>query len=209
VARAFRVPTFTERYYSDPAHQARPGIQPETAWAGEAGADLFLAGGWSARATVFGRLEHDVIDWLRPTTADRWQTYNIHDVDAVGIELGVSRTLGPTAFVQLEYTGLDVRAASVAQLSKYVLDLTPHAVTLAGVLPLPADMRVAPRLEYKRRSRSTGTSDYTLIDVRLSRAFGPVRVFVEGTNLLDASYQEVLNVAMPGRAASVGLTVTP
>ena len=46
--RAFRVPTFTERYYSDPANLARAEVGPETAWAGEGGADVFLAGGWIA-----------------------------------------------------------------------------------------------------------------------------------------------------------------
>ncbi len=36
VARAFRVPTFTERYYSDPANLAREDVGPEKAWAEEA-----------------------------------------------------------------------------------------------------------------------------------------------------------------------------
>jgi outer membrane cobalamin receptor len=40
--RAFRVPTFTERYYSDPAHLARADLQPERAWSRDFGADLFL-----------------------------------------------------------------------------------------------------------------------------------------------------------------------
>ncbi len=93
-ARAFRVPTFTERYYQDPANWARPDVHPETAWAGDAGADLFFAGGFSASGTVFGRLEHDVIDWLRPTPADRWRTYNIRDVDTLGVELSVQKGAG-------------------------------------------------------------------------------------------------------------------
>ena len=91
-ARAFRVPTFTERYYSDPANLARAEVGPETAWAGEGGADLFArAAAGSLQATLFGRADEDVIDWLRPTTADRWQTYNIRDVDTRGVELGVAQ----------------------------------------------------------------------------------------------------------------------
>ena len=35
----------------------------------EAGADFLPADGWIASATVFGRQDHDVIDWLRPTPA--------------------------------------------------------------------------------------------------------------------------------------------
>ena len=206
--RAFRVPTFTERYYSDPAHLARAEIGPETAWAGEGGADLLLAHGWNLAATVFGRLDQDVIDWLRPTTADRWRTYNIRDVDVVGVELTARRTLAGGWFVQAGYTGLDVRAGAVTQLSKYVLDYAPHSIGVAASLPLPGGMAVAPRLEYKRRTRSTGTDDYAVADLRISRRFGDLyELRVEAMNLGDAEYQEVLGVAMPGRAASLSLAI--
>ena len=49
--RAFRVPTFTERYYSDPANIARAEVGPERSWSGDGGADLFLASGWVVQAT--------------------------------------------------------------------------------------------------------------------------------------------------------------
>jgi hypothetical protein len=74
VARAFRVPTFTERYYSDPANLAREDVGPEKAWAEEAGADIVMRGGWLLQTSVFARQDEDVIDWLRATTAERWQT---------------------------------------------------------------------------------------------------------------------------------------
>ena len=56
-ARAFRVPTFTERYYSDPANLARAEVGPETAWAGEGGADVFLPGDWVVQAVAFRRTD--------------------------------------------------------------------------------------------------------------------------------------------------------
>jgi iron complex outermembrane receptor protein len=208
-ARAFRVPTFTERYYQDPANWARPEVGAETAWGGDAGADLFLPGGLVASATAFGRLEEDVIDWLRPTAADRWRTYNIRDVDTVGVEVTVSKALRGGAFVQGGYTGVDVRAGAVTQLSKYVLDYAPHTIVAAAALPLPARLRFAPRLELKHRTRSIGTADYALLDARLGRRFGVVEVFVEGTNLLNQPYQEIALVPMPGRAISVSVRLGP
>ena len=207
--RAFRVPTFTERYYSDPANLARPDVGPEHAWAWESGIDIFPSDRWTFGATVFGRLDHDVIDWLRPSVADRWQTYNIRDVDTVGLELTARRTLADGSFVQAGYTTLDVDAAAVTQLSKYVLDYAPHSFVAAASIVLPAALRVAPRLEYKERTRSTGTSDYAVFDVRVSRQFGLYEIRLEGTNLGDAAYQEVLGVAMPGRGASISLAYRP
>jgi iron complex outermembrane receptor protein len=203
--RAFRVPTFTERYYQDPANLARPEVGPETAWAGETGADLFLMNGWALGATMFGRHDHDVIDWLRPDATVRWRTYNIRDVDTLGVELSARKVLAGGAFVQAGYTALDLRAAAVDQLSKYVLDYAPHSLAAAALIPLPGAVHVAPRFEYKHRTRSTGVSDYAVLDVRLSRGFGAYEIRVDATNLFDASYQEVLNVQMPGTAVSVSL----
>jgi iron complex outermembrane receptor protein len=207
-ARAFRVPTFTERYYSDPANLARAEVGPETAWAGEGGVDVFVRGGWMLQATFFGRADSDVIDWLRPTVADRWQTYNVRDVDTLGVELGVQKTFARGAFVSAQFTGVDLDATAVTQLSKYVLDYAPRSFTAAGLLPLPGAFSVAPRVEYRRRSRPAGTSDYVLLDMRVSKRvsrFGDV--FVEGSNLFDREYQEIAGVSMPGATAAVGLAL--
>ena len=207
-ARAFRVPTFTERYYSDPANLARAEVGPETAWAGEGGADLFLRGGWMLQATVFGRADSDVIDWLRPTTADRWRTYNVRDVDTLGFELGAHKTFARGAFVSAQFTGIDLDAAAVTELSKYVLDYAPRSFTAAGLLPLPAKFHVAPRVEYRRRSRPAGTTDYVLLDARVGRRMTrQVDVFIEGSNLLDEEYQEIAGVRMPGATVAVGLAL--
>ena len=209
IARAFRVPTFTERYYSDPANLAREDIGPETAWAEEAGADVILRGGWLLQTTLFTRQDKDVIDWLRPTTADRWQTYNVRDVDTLGLEIGVQKTLGSGVFVHAQYTAIDIDAATVDQLSKYVLDYAPQSFTAAAAVPLPAGFRVAPRVEYRRRSRSTGTSDYVLLDTRLGKRISRMfDLFVDGTNLFDVDYQEIAGVAMPGAAVSISLAIS-
>jgi iron complex outermembrane receptor protein len=208
-ARAFRVPTFTERYYSDPANLARADVGPETAWAGEGGLDAYLASGWLLQATFFGRADANVIDWLRPTPADRWQTYNVRDVGTLGVELSARKTLASGAFLLAQYTALDVDAAAVTQLSKYVLDYAPHSFTAAALIPLPARLRVAPRIEYRRRSRSAGTSDDVLLDARISRRINQrLDLFVEGTNLLDAAYQEIAGVAMPGAALRISIAIS-
>ena len=181
-ARAFRVPSFTERYYQDPAHLARAEVSAETAWAGEAGADVFVGGAWMLTSTLFARTEDGVIDWLRQTSAERWRTYNVRDVETVGVELGATRMFKGGMFMQFQYTGLDQRAAAVTQLSKYLLDYAPHALALTAALPLPGEVRLAPRLEIKRRRRPSGAADYTLVDLKVSRRVGSVDMFVEGTN---------------------------
>jgi outer membrane receptor protein involved in Fe transport len=149
-----------------------------------------------------------VIDWLRPNTTVRWQTYNIRDVDTRGVELGVRKTFTSGSMILAEYTALDVNAAAVDQLSKYVLDYAPHSFVAAAAIPLPAGFSVSPRIEYRRRSRTTGTFDYVLLDTRIGkRLTRNFELFVEGANLLDEAYQEIAGVAMPGATVAVSLTV--
>ena len=211
--RAFRVPTFTERYYSDPANLAREDVGPETTWGGEGGADLFLSDAWMLQGTVFGRRDRDVIDWLRATTADRWRTYNVHRVRTEGMEVSARRMLSGGALLQAGYTWTRVNADTISTLcgapgclSKYVLEYAPHGLAVGGVVPI-AGLRVAPRLEYRHRRRNAATTDYAVLDLRVSRAFGRYELQVEGTNLGDADYQEIAGVAMPGRAASVTFAI--
>ena len=106
----------------------------------------------------------------------------------------------------LNWLALD--ASDVTQLSKYALDYAPHSLVAAGSVVLPWHVRVAPRIEYKRRTRSTGKEDYMLLDVRVGRRLSSLLdVYVDGTNLLDRSYTEVAGVPMPGAAMMVSLAI--
>jgi len=210
--RAFRVPTFTERYYRDPANQARDAVGPERSWNADGGVDL-LAGGFVVQAGAFLRRDHDVIDWLRPTPADVWRTYNVHRVRARGAELSIRRNW-TRGFIHVGYTRTSVATSTLstlcgapACLSKYVLDYAPHVLVGSALVRVPGDVRLAPRFEYKHRQRNQAFSGSTVVDLRISRSFGGYELRLEGTNLGNVAYQEVAGVAMPGRAATVTLAV--
>lgn len=201
-SRAFRIPTFTERFYTDPAHQASASLRPERGTALDASADAFV-GEWTFTASPFIRWDHDVIDWIRNSTAERWRTTNVRDVTTRGGELSVTRAAGSALF-RLHYTGLDVEAPALNLLSKYVLEFARHSVGISAATPIGAGVRAAVNADF--RNRADG-QEYLLVGARVSRAFGSVDVFVEGSNLLDESYREIAGVPMPGRWLSVGLQV--
>jgi iron complex outermembrane recepter protein len=203
VGHAFRVPTFTELYYTDPAHRASDDLRPERGWTYDAGIDWMPGPGWVASATTFVRRDRDVIDWVRESTAQRWRTANVQRLATAGLELGIRRLTG-AGVVDVQYAWLSSDAAHVASLSKYVLDFARHRFVASASTTLPWQLGLGGRLGFTHRADGR---EYALVDVRLSRRVGRARVFVEATNLLDAEYEEVRGVDMPGRWMRVGLEV--
>jgi len=205
VGHAFRVPTYTERFYTDPSNRGTPDLRAERGWSVDGGADWTRAG-WTSSLSVFTRWDNDVIDWLRATTTDVWQSANVRDVTTSGFEASVSRRTGP-AYIRGYYTGLSVDAPSVAQLSKYVLEYARHQAGGSISVPVGGGARIAVNADFRNRLVAQTWRSYTLVSARISRAFRRTDVYLDGSNLLNTNYQEIAGVAMPGRWVSVGVTV--
>ncbi|MGH9370711.1 MAG: TonB-dependent receptor plug domain-containing protein, partial [Vicinamibacterales bacterium] len=200
--RAFRVPTFTERYYRDPAHRAVAELAPERAWGLEGGLD-WTAKGWVAGVTPFLRREADVIDWIRSSALEPWQTANIREVRTHGVEMTAVRAWSG-GFARVEYTWLDSAAPSLTLLSKYVADYAPHSLAASAAFRVPGSAWLGVRTDCKKKN--DGRS-YCGVDARVSRALGRFELFVEATNLFDVDYQEIAGVDMPPRWIAAGLRV--
>jgi outer membrane receptor protein involved in Fe transport len=201
--RAFRVPTFTERYYTDPNHLATSELRPERGWSAETGLDWYPGGTWVASTTVFDRRERDVIDWVRPDATVRWETANIRRVHARGVESGIRGRVG-RGMVGTQYAWTSLETDQLSGLSKYVLDYARHGFGADAAVPLGRGVAVSGRVEHRRpMQRAT----YTLVDARVQRTFRRLVVFGEASNVFNAEYQEIAGVEMPGRWVRAGVQV--
>jgi len=203
VGRSFRVPTFTERYYVDPNHQATAALAPEHGWTADTGLDAYLGATWVVSATAFLRRERDVIDWVRPTAAERWRTANIRRVRSRGAELAVRGQYGPVstgvhaAWTRVETNRLD-------GLSKYVDDYAPFGLGADLGVRWPGGWQTGVRLEHRRPA---DRPSYGTIDLRVARPVRRVLAFADVSNLGDVGYEEIRGVPMPGRWARLGLSI--
>lgn len=203
VGRAFRVPTFTERYYTDPNHLASPSLEPEQGWTGDTGVDTYLGGSWVGSVTTFVRRERDVIDWVRPDATVRWRTENIRDVRSHGFEASLRGRRGPAA-IGLQYAFTRVETGALVGLSKYVDDYAPHGLGGDIAVQLPWALSAGARVEHRR---PYARDAWTTLDVRLARPVKRMTMFVEAANIGDARYEEIRGVAMPGRWLRAGVSV--
>ena len=87
-SRAFRVPTFTELYYTDPNNLGTPDLVAEHGWSLDLGA-TWARPGWTFSVSPFWRWDDDVIDWTRLVATDRWRSTNVRDVATRGFEVSI------------------------------------------------------------------------------------------------------------------------
>jgi len=200
---AFRIPTFTELYYSDPNTLGRADLRAEKGWTLDGGVD-WTRGEWNSSVSTFRRWDEDVIDFVRESPAQRFQATNVRDVTATGIEASVTRRWTGGTLVRVSYAGLRVDAPALAIASRYLLEYARHQTGLSISTPVVAGVRLALNIDH--RARRDG-QNYALAGARLSRTFRRVDVFVDGSNLFDETYREIAGVAMPGRWLSTGFTI--
>ena len=89
-SRGFRAPTWTERYYKDPANVADSLLQVERFNAYEIGLRIAPLARVSGDVALFERRAHALIDWARPaavtTPAPPWRTMNFASATYRGVE---------------------------------------------------------------------------------------------------------------------------
>jgi iron complex outermembrane receptor protein len=202
-SRAFRLPSFTDLYYHDPANVGSPDLRPESAWNYETGIDWNPSRRVRGELTLFHRRERDGIDYVRMSANDIWRATNFQRLHFTGVEASACVRLNENHRLDFSYTGLHgAQDALAGAFSKYTFNY-PNHLGIAGLqssLPrgLIARIRVGAVQRYAR-------DPYAVVDAYVARARGMVRPFLQLTNLSDAVYQEIFGVAMPGRAALVGL----
>ncbi len=190
----YRVPTFTELYYTSPANNGDPNLQAETGWTWDSGVEYYN-GAWSGNLTYFERYENNLIEWARLVPAagldpDPWQATNLGEGTVRGAEFRAGWQTGRGDALSASYVGLDKTTTLPAGMEgKYSL-LTPEhqglSLTVTG----------------RYLEHSDGPSDFRhsfALDNQLdwrhpSGWFGTIT----GTNLLDRRYEEVPGVRMPG-----------
>jgi iron complex outermembrane receptor protein len=199
---AFRIPSFTELYYSDPGNLGSPDLRAERGWSLDGGLDWTYRR-WTISASPFRRWDQDVIDWVKPTAPDLWRSTNVRDVTATGIEVSLARTW-ESAWVRAYYAGLALDAPSLTTLSKYLLEYARHQSGVSVSTAIGGGLRASASLDH--RDRLDG-QQYVLGSVRISRTFALGDVFLDVRNLFDQRYREILGVDMPGRWITAGVTL--
>lgn len=223
--RSMRLPTFTDLYYQGPTNVGNPQLIHEKATTFELG--LYRNTGMLHMSlNSFYRLGEDLIDWVWMDD-EKWHTMNLTRVDAAGGDLLVqyrpgNHTNKDIHFERIEasYTFTHLTKVSQQVTSRYVLDNLKHKVVLGTNLSIAGNLLFSLKITgqdrngtYLAYNTETGLSKeqpfdpFVLVDLKLDYAIGRFHLFIEATNLLNTTYNDIGNVIQPGRWALAGFAV--
>ena len=122
-SRGFRLPTYTDLYYSDPANPGILLLKPESAWGFEGGLEWNNGGKVSLSLTAFRRRVRDGIDYVKYALDQPWQVTNFDSINYTGLETAVRLRLPRLQELDFAYTYLHANSQAVPGLiSQYVFN---------------------------------------------------------------------------------------
>jgi iron complex outermembrane receptor protein len=204
-SHAFRVPSYTDLYYHDPANIGNPNLLPERAWSYEGGLDWNAGKKVRGELVVFHRRETNGIDYVRSSLTDISRATNIQNLNFTGVEASVS--FKPAAWQQLDlrYAGMHgARDSLPGIISQYAFNFPSNSAVAAWQVSLPWGIAARTRVGALQRLEQ---STYALWDVYLAETRGRVHPFLQFTNLTNTTYQEIQGVPMPKRGVLGGVEI--
>ena len=209
----FRIPTYTDLYYSDPTTIGNPNLKPESAWSGEGGVDWVPSSRLSLSATGFYSREHDTIDYLRASPASPWNAANLGGLRFLGVESSITWMPAKSQVVRIAWTGLVGAQDSLHGLqSEYALNYPVENIHAAWTALLGRYLTLTNAVRIAKPYQQPGiapwnANPYPVWNASLTHDLGKIRPYLRLGNLSNTGYQEINGVAMPGRSITGGVSL--
>ena len=201
IGKTYRIPTYTDLYYSDRTTIGNENLNPESATSTELGFK-YDTSNLKIRGALFNREAKNIIDYVKENENDLWSAVNIGSLKTTGFELDFRYNFKNQNYFNLGYTNIkDNNYVSNINFSKYSLNSFKHQ--LVSKLNLSYLKNISHSIVYKYLERSDN-SNYSVLD---SKIIYKKRLFIYVNNLLDAAYSETNLVPMPGRNFLVGISI--
>jgi vitamin B12 transporter len=197
IGYTYRIPTYTDLFYSDPTTLGNENLDPEEAIAEELGIK-FTKNNFSATLAFFNRDSNKVIDYVKENEDDLWEATNIRELNTKGFEISSDYRFKIGQFnqsVNASYNFLEDDLQDVqANFSRYSINSLKHHFT--SRLSTKFLKNLSQNIVYKYAERATGQS-YSVIDASLVLNLKDFEVSAIANNIFNTEYTETNLVPMP------------
>ena len=206
IGKTYRIPTYTDLYYSDRTTIGNENLNPESAISTEFGVK-YDTSNVKFTASFFNRNAKNIIDYAKENEEDLWKAVNIGSLNSNGYEFDFSysfksfNTLSSANSISIGYTKIkDNNYVTNINFSRYSLNSLKHH--LASNLNLNYTRNINHSIVYKYAERSD-KSNYRILD---SKIMFKKSIFIYINNILKEQYSETNLVPMPGRNFLIGFS---
>ncbi len=211
----FRIPTYTDLYYSDPSTLGNANLRPESAWTGDGGVDWTPSAKATFSATGFYSQQHDTIDYVKSETPNAylpagcpeniWCADNLNGLHFAGVETSFTWIPRKSQSVRIEWTVLHGAQTALHGLeSEYVFNYPVENVHASWTWALGHDIVLTNAVQIAQRYQQTV---YPVWNATLTRDTWKVRPYLRLMNASNTGYQEITGVNMPPRTIMGGVAV--
>ena len=205
----FRIPTFTDLYYSDRTTSGNANLKPEEATSSEVGV-RFFSPKVSFSFTFFSRKAKNLIDYVKNAKDDNipFKAENIQQINTSGIDFELTHRIKINSLIhefKISYSYLENNLKNDGyNFSRYSInnDLKNHFVSNYQ-LPIHKDFNAY--LVYKYVERISGDS-YSVVDVSAQWRISRWQVSLYFNNIFNTEYWESNLVPMPKGNGLLGLS---
>jgi iron complex outermembrane receptor protein len=201
----FRLPTYTDLYYSDPTTQGNANLKPESAWTADIGADWVPSQRLSLAVTGFYSRQRDAIDYVRAGSAVPWQAANLSGLHFSGSESSLTWLPVRSQSVRIAWTVLrGAQDALHGMQSEYVFNYPVNNLHASWSAALGRALTVSNTVQLANLYQQ---AVYPIWSASMTRPAGRLHPYLRLDNLANTGYQEIAGVAMPGRSFCGGIFI--
>ena len=206
VGYTYRIPTYTDLFYSSPTTLGNENLKLEKALTKEIGLK-YLKSNFNLSMSLYQRDASDIIDYVRNNEAEPWQANNIREITTNGFELNMSYKFYLGAFrpqsINIGYSNInDDLLETDFTFSRYALNSLKNQITATYMFQI-RDF-ISSTLTFKNSERLNNDS-YTVVDFRTSYIYDRFTISFILNNITDTEYSETNLVPMPGFNSLVGI----
>ena len=208
IGYTYRIPTYTDLFYSDPATLGNPDLEPEEAFAQELGLKYSKIG-FDVNLAFFNRDADKIIDYVKDNEDDLFKATNIRDLNTKGFETSLSYNFKIKNFnqnIRTSYTFIEdeVKDLDIA-FSRYSINSLKHHFTTTYQSQFIKN--VTQSIIYKHAERTSGQS-YNVWDASVIWNIKTFEASVIANNIFNADFIETGFVPMPKGNVLFGLKYT-
>lgn len=214
-SKAFRMPTFTDLYYTTVTHIGNSKLKQENSESLELGI-LYRTSVIETTMTAYWMKGKNLIDWVKENPDDKWESKNLTKINKLGIDLGASFYINEiypslkNTILQINYTRLHQKRNTGNLTSNNVLNYLRDKLNVNLNYSIYTNLSISYNFRWQKRmgtylkyedlkpTAQVPYSPFCLSDLKINYKLNKFNIHLDLNNIFDKKYYDIGNIPQAG-----------